>query len=110
MLEEMMNDILRAEQDAEERIAGANQEAKAVLAEAEKEREEILLAAKKDASELMRTLEEDTRSVAKGESDAIIRRGTDEADKQYDSMKKNVRSAAQKIADEIFEKYGVTSL
>ena len=110
MLEEIMKEILSAEEQAEEIIQRASEEAKEIAREAETKRAGITLSGKKAAADLLAALEKETDLAATEEENRIVEKGTAQAKELKAEAEKRVGSAADAIAKQLFEAYGVTTL
>jgi len=110
MVKEIMEEILQAEQRAEEITAAATARAKDIRNEGDKQCAAIVAEGKKAAAELLASLEKETDVAAAKEEASVLQKGREEAAAIRRGAEGKVTDAAEAVKDRMLKKYGVTAL
>ena len=110
MIKEIMDEILQAEQRADEIVAEATAHAKEIRLAGERESAAILADGKKAAADLLASLERETDLAAAREEAAVLEQGKRDAAAVGQGAEGRVAEAAEAVENRLLEKYGVAAL
>ncbi len=110
MVKESMDEILQAEQRAEEVTLAATERAKEIRRQGEETSAAIVAEGKKSAAELLISLEKETEAAAAKEEAFILEKGREEAAAIRRGAEGKVTDAAKQVKDRLLKKYGVAAL